>query len=309
MRKYPEYRESDVDWIGEIPKHWQIIKIKHLTFLISEKCNPESNTIKISPENVESNTGRVTDFYSPYDSPGVKFQPGDVLFNKLGVYLSKVVYAEYVGYSLGEMIVIRPTLHIVGKYLFYLMLSAGFIEYCDYMSYGVRLPRTAVNDILGSYIPIASYQEQTQVANFLDRKTEKIDELIRIKERKIELLQEQRTALINHAVTKGLDPHVEMKPSGLEWIKDIPKHWQTIRLRYLGGLQNGISKNSDSFGIGFPFLSYGDVYNNDTLPAEVEGLVKSTETDRAKYSVIEGDVFFTRTSETIEEIGISSTCM
>ena len=87
-------------------------------------------------------------------------------------------------------------------------------------------------------VPMPSTEKQTQIANFLDRKTEKIDELIRIKERKIELLQEQRTALINQAVTKGLDSHVEMKLSGLEWIKDIPKHWQTIRLRYLGRLQN-----------------------------------------------------------------------
>ena len=150
---------------------------------------------------------------------------------------------------------------------------------------------------------------QTQIAAFLDRKTGQIDELLRIKERRIELLQEQRTTLINQAVTKGLDPNVEMKPSGVEWIGEIPAHWKIIKLRYLGVLQNGISKDSDSFGLGYPFLSYGDVYNNDTLPTQVEGLVKSTKADKERYSVKETDVFFTRTSETIEEIGISSTCM
>ena len=79
--------------------------------------------------------------------------------------------------------------------------------------------------ILKCFLP--SLTEQTQIANFLDRKTEQIDELIRIKERQIELLQEQRTALINQAVTKGLDPNVEMKPSGVEWIGEIPVHWTT----------------------------------------------------------------------------------
>ena len=74
-------------------------------------------------------------------------------------------------------------------------------------------------------------EEQTQIANFLDRKTEQIDELIRIKERRIELLQEQRTALINQAVTKGLDPNVEMKPSGVEWIGEIPRHWEVIPIK------------------------------------------------------------------------------
>ena len=91
------------------------------------------------------------------------------------------------------------------------------------------MPRTDVYDILNAQIPITSYQEQTQIANFLDRRTEQIDELIRIKERRIELLQEQRTALINQAVTNGLDPNVEMKPSGVAWIGEIPKHWEVRR--------------------------------------------------------------------------------
>ena len=82
-------------------------------------------------------------------------------------------------------------------------------------------------------VPIPSIPEQAQIANFLDHKTEQIDELIRIKERQIELLREQRTALINQAVTKGLDPSVEMKPSGLEWIGEIPVHWEVINTKYL----------------------------------------------------------------------------
>ena len=82
-------------------------------------------------------------------------------------------------------------------------------------------------------VSIPAMAEQIHIANFLDRKTEQIDELIRIKERQIELLQEQRTALINQAVTKGLDPNAEMKPSGLEWIGEIPAHWEVINTKYL----------------------------------------------------------------------------
>ncbi len=203
MRRYPEYKESGVEWIGEIPAHWEIGKIKYIATLVSQKSIPEIDAVKISPENVESETGKVLDFYSPYDSAGVKFQTGDVLFNKLRVYLSKVVFAEYSGYSLGEMIVIRPSVQDTGKYLFYMMLSCRFIVYCNSISYGVKMPRTDVDDILNAKIPMASYQEQIQIANFLDRKTGQIDELIRIKERQIELLQEKRIVLINQAVTKG----------------------------------------------------------------------------------------------------------
>ena len=222
MKRYPEYKDSGIEWIGEIPAHWKTKKIKHVATLVSEKSTPETDAIKISPENVESKTGKILDFYSSYDSSGVKFQVGDVLFNKIRVYLNKVVFAEYDGYSLGEMIVIRPALHDMSKYLFYVMLSNRFIEYCDSISYGAKMPRTAVDDILNAKIPIPLDQEKFQIANFLDRKTKQIDELIRIKERQVELLQEQRTALINQVVTKGLDPNVEMKPSGVEWIGEIP---------------------------------------------------------------------------------------
>ena len=233
MRRYPEYKESGVEWIGEIPAHWEIGKIKHIATFVNQKSIPETDAIKISPENVESETGKVLDLYSSYDSTGVKFQAGDVLFNKLRVYLSKVVFTEYSGYSLGEMIVIKPSLQDLGKHLFYLMLSCRFIEYCNSISEGVKMPRTDVDDILNAQIPLASYEEQSQIANFLDRKTGQIDELLRIKERRIELLQEQRTTLINQAVTKGLDPNVEMKPSGVEWIGEIPKDWEMINTKYL----------------------------------------------------------------------------
>ena len=256
FRRYPEYKESGVEWIGKIPAHWKIKKIKHVATFVSEKSTPETDDIKISPENVESKTGKVLDFYSSYDSIGVKFQVGDVLFNKIRVYLNKVVFAEYGGYSLGEMIVIRPSLEDIGKYLFYLMLSSRFIEYCNSISKGAKMPRTDVYDILNAQIPITSYQEQTQIANFLDRKTEQIDALIRLKERRIELLQAQRTALINQAVTKGLDPNVEMKPSGVEWIGKIPMHWEVKGIKYLASL---ISKGTTPTTIGREILDEGEI--------------------------------------------------
>ena len=261
FRRYPEYKDSGVEWIGKIPAHWKIEKIKHIATLVSEKSTPETGTIKISPENVESKTGKVLDFYSSYDSSGVKFQVGDVLFNKIRVYLNKVVFAEYDGYSLGEMIVIRPYLQDMGKYLFYVMLSSRFIEYCYSISYGAKMPRTAVDDILNAQIPITSDKEQRQIANFLDQKTEQIDELIRIKERRIELLREQRTALINQVVTKGLDPNVEMKLSGVEWIGKIPKHWVAKKLMYFCSMKSGNGFLHDlqgRTGLEIPFFKVSD---------------------------------------------------
>ena len=114
------------------------------------------------------------------------------------------------------------------------MRSDGYIdEYNKHIrgltTYDRSVRKEDFEDI-GVLLP--SKQEQIQIANFLDQKTGQIDELLRIKERRIELLQEQRTALINQAVTKGLDPNVEMKPSGVEWIGEIPKHWEVKKIKY-----------------------------------------------------------------------------
>ena len=284
MRHYSEYKESGVEWIGEIPAHWEIGKIKHIVTFVSEKSTPETNAIKISPENVESETGKVLDFYSSYDSGGVKFQAGDVLFNKLRVYLSKVVFAEYSGYSLGEMIVIRPSLQDTDKYLFYLMLSCRFIEYCNSISEGVKMPRTAVDDILNAQIPLTSYQERTQIANFLDHKTKQIDELTRIKERKIELLHEQRTALMNQAVTKGLDPNVEMKPSGWSGLGEIPAHWEVVRNKFI------FRQIRD---VGYPNLLLLSIGIKGIVPKSQTGQKDVSSADKSLYKRVKiGDIAF-----------------
>jgi type I restriction enzyme S subunit len=103
--------------------------------------------------------------------------------------------------------------------------------------------------------------------------------------------------------------HDTYKDSGIEWLGEIPEHWGLIRLKDLGLLQNGISKSKEYFGKGFPFLGYGNIYNDKIELKDIKGLANSTIEDQKNYSVVEGDVFFTRTSETIDEIGIASTCL
>ena len=169
-----------------------------------------------------------------------------------------------------------------------------------------NLNGTLIGEIL---VPVSTVAEQTQIARFLDHETARIDALIEEQQRLIELLKEKRQAVISHSVTKGLDPTVPMKDSGVEWLGEVPAHWGVKALRYLGECQNGINIGGEAFGAGSPFVSYGDVYKNDVLPAEVTGLVQSSLEDQQRYSIEYGDVFFTRTSETVDEIGFSATCL
>jgi len=151
--------------------------------------------------------------------------------------------------------------------------------------------------------------ECIRISAFLDHETAKIDNLIEKQQQLIKLLKEKRQAVISHAVTKGLNPDVPMKDSGVEWLGEVPEHWAVKPLRYLGDCQNGINIGAEAFGSGFPFVSYGDAYKNRVLPDNGSGLVQSTAEDRRKYSLLRGDVLFTRTSETIEEIGFASACV
>jgi type I restriction enzyme S subunit len=174
---------------------------------------------------------------------------------------------------------------------------------------GMGIPHVDGQMLKNCIILCPLHHEQTAIANFLDCKTAKIDQAIAIKEKQIRLLKERKQIMIQNAVTKGLDPDVPMRDSGVEWIGEIPYHWEVKRLRLIGTTQNGISAGADYFGSGHPFVSYSDVYNYRELPCLVKGLAKSSTRDRYQYSVKRGDVLFTRTSETAEEIGFPSVCM
>jgi type I restriction enzyme S subunit len=132
--------------------------------------------------------------------------------------------------------------------------------------------------------------------------------MVALQEEMIEELKAYKQSVITEAVTKGLNPNVPMKDSGIDCIGLIPAHWHQCRLRNIGGAQNGISKGAEYFGEGFPFVSYGDVYRNYSLPYEVQGRVRTTAEEQEHYSVEAGDIFFTRTSETIDEVGFSCVC-
>lgn len=164
-------------------------------------------------------------------------------------------------------------------------------------------------DIGALRLPAPDIQSQKKIAAFLDHETVRIDALIGKKKNLITTLNSKLRVAIASAVTSGINAAATMRYSGTDWIGQIPQHWTITKLGYLGRFANGINIGGDAFGSGHPFYSYGDVYKNRVLPPMASGLVQSSDTDRKSYTVRAGDVFFTRTSETIEEVGFSSVCM
>ena len=182
-------------------------------------------------------------------------------------------------------------------------------EYYFAIAYGATHLTIYFPDIKALRVPLPPLKEQAQIATFLDYETTKIDGLIEKQQQLIALLKEKRQAVISHAVTKGLNPDAPMRDCGIEWLGDVPAHWEVKRLGHLGYLQNGLNIGGEAFGSGDPFVSYGDVYNNAIVPNPPIGLVKSTADDQMKYNLKCGDVLFTRTSETADDIGVASTCL
>ena len=243
MRRYPEYKESGVDWIGEIPSHWKKSRLKY------ESLVPVQYGLNINSD--------------LYVEQGIRFIrttdiTGDGELIDKGVYLEMESVEEIYLTQLNDFLISRSgTLgraylhqsdekHTYGGYLvrfnFGCSIKSRFIFYftksrCFEHWITLNTVQSTIGNVNGQKysnleIPVPSFSEQTQIVNFLDCKTGQIDELIRIKERRIVLLQEQRTALINQVVTKGLDPNVEMKPSEVEWIGEIPKHWEAIPIKH-----------------------------------------------------------------------------
>ena len=205
-----EMKDSGIEWIGKIPIGWEVKKLKYFSQLIAEKKETEEKDIKISPENMESYTGKCFNFYSEYTGIGVPFQPGDILFNKLRLYLVKILLATCHGYSMGEMLVIRINKPNLNKFYFYLFFNQGLINFLDSQSTGIKMPRVSPEIIMGSYLPFPLVCEQQKIVDLFDSQTQMIDILIEKENKRIELLKEYHQSLISEAVTGKIDVRDEV---------------------------------------------------------------------------------------------------
>lgn len=325
-REENEMKDSGVEWLGKIPKDWEVKRNRHIFDFRRREVNESEDTtvLSLTTSGVkikeDLSFGKSTESYIGHQL----VYPGDIVFTPRDFDQTPILsgVSKYYGCISNLYFVLKCKSNISNYFVDYFWWGLKYkVDFFKNFSYGIRYGYNydQFKDLL---FLNPSYIEQEKIANFLDKKTSQFDLIISKKEELIQRLEEAKKSLISEVVTgkvkvvKSDDGYElvkrsseEMKDSKVEWLGDIPKDWDVKRLRFLGKLQNGISKSSDQFGFGYPFISYGNVYKNIELPQSVEGLVNSTDEERNIYSVKENDVFFTRTSETVEEIGFASTCM
>ncbi len=232
MKRYEKYKKSGIDWLKEIPEHWELKKLKYEVSLKNDKVlSQDSMLTYIGMENIESGTGRYIATDSEVEGLANYFTKGDILFGKLRPYLAKVFLTQTEGICSTEFLVFRCNESNSNHFFHKLLLSPNFIEVVNSSTYGAKMPRANSEYINNLKVPVPSLSEQTAIAAFLDHKTAQIDALIEKKEQLIEKLKLQRQAIINEAVTKGLNPDGPMKDSDIEWLGEIPAHWEVSYIK------------------------------------------------------------------------------
>lgn len=229
MRPYPAYKDSGVEWLGEVPEGWEVKRLRHLVRVKTDKATTATNPIAL--ENIESWSGRITPTDTEFQGDGTAFEAGDILFGKLRPYLAKVAIAHCSGEAVGDFHVLRPSAGVLPRFIQLGLLTPSVISIIDGSTYGSKMPRASWDFMADLCFALPPLPEQQAIARFLDKEVAKIDALVAEQRRLIALLAEKRQAVISHAVTKGLNPATPLKPSGIDWLGDIPEGWEVVRLK------------------------------------------------------------------------------
>ncbi|MBA6343019.1 restriction endonuclease subunit S [Colwellia sp. MB02u-10] len=294
---YPQYKNSEIEWLGDIPSHWEASPVKYLSDSVSTGGTPKNQSSFTDKNQIC--------WFSPGDFDGRKvllssskyvthescdigdarlYQGGSVVVIGIGATLGKVAYCPN-SFSCNQQInIIEPNGEILGMYLMYSLAVqlAQMKQISNSSTIGI-MNQEKTKTILVAY---PSRLEQEKIANFLDHETAKIDTLIDKQKQLIKLLKEKRQAVISHAVTKGLNPDAPMRDSGVEWLGEVPRHWKMVPLKYLCNFSGGGTPSKDNLsywtGGDIPWVSPKDMKSFwilDTQDKLTEKAVKESSTN------------------------------
>jgi type I restriction enzyme S subunit len=300
--KYPKYKDSGVEWLGDVPEHWEVNALRACAALNVERNRPDLPVLSVYREYgvILKDSRDDNHNATSLDTSNYKVvHPGDLAVNKMKAWQGSLGVSEHHGIVSPAYITCKVNQSkVAGRYLHYLLRSKPLIGALDAISYGVRVGQWDMRfedfkQVSLTYPPLA---EQDRIVAFLDEKTAEIDRLIAKKQRQIDLLDEQKAILINRAVTRGLHPQAELQDSGIPWIGPIPKGWEVKRVRHAFRVIDCKHLTVPFTETGFDLISIGE------LDGMVVSVANSKKTDVKHFSVLSdgerklqaGDIIFSR---------------
>ena len=305
MERYNEYKDSGVQWLGEIPSHWELKHLRNFLTIFSEKGHGDKQLLSVTREkgvilrdkdNKEENHNFVPDDLSGYKH----LCAGDFVINKMKSWQGSYGVSEYEG-------IVSPayfTCKLRGvdpKFFSRAIRSKAYIGFFMQYSKGIRVDQWDLDPNSMKDIPfvLPTLPEQQAIATYLDTATAKIDEAIAQQQKMIDLLNERKQIIINNAVTKGLNPDAPMKDSGVDWIGEICKNWRMYRLKHLlkTNLMYGANESAESEETSYPrYIRITDIDENGKLKPDT---FRSLEPIKAEpYLLTRGDILFARSGAT-----------
>ncbi len=304
---YPAYHDSGVEWLGEIPAHWDTVRLKLLCEINPSKSGlsnaPTDMEVSFLPmesigENGELDLSEIREL-DAVGSGYTYFRNDDVIIAKItpcfengkGALVKGLVNG--IGFGTTELYVLRIKSQVISEFIYYLTRSTSFRSPGIAMMQGAAGQKRVRADFIADYpVSLPPKNEQYAIAAFLDRQTAKIDALIAKKRELIAALHEKRSAIISHAVTKGLNPDAPMKDSGIEWVDTIPAHWQVQRLKFVADVRSGVAKGRKFEGVKTVELPYLRVANVQAGHIDLSDVaeIEVTVSEIERYCLKVGDV-------------------
>ncbi len=309
--RYPSYKESGVAWLGEVPEHWKAVPLKtvstHNDDVLDESTAPGAEIVYVDIASVDSINGIKSKegllFAEAPSRARRRVQHGDVIVSTVRTYLKAIARIRDPEPNLivsTGFAVIRPRGELDPDFLGHLVSAGFFVDQVIARSTGVSYPAINASELVAIPVPVPPLREQTQIAAFLDRETEKIDALVAEQRRLMHLLKEKREAVISHAVTRGLNPDAPMKPSGIEWLGYVPKHWVSLPLSRIASTSESLFidgdwiESKDLSDGGIRYLTSGNV-GDGYYKEQGQGYISGeTFTALNCVEVLPGDVLISR---------------
>jgi type I restriction enzyme, S subunit len=235
-KKYPNYKKTGLDWLEEIPVHWEILPNKALFIERKDKNNNDYELLSVTQDRgiIKQSEITIKKDISNDDKSNYKLVlKNDLAYNKMRMWQGAIGHSEYDGLVSPAYVVLKPKKNVFSRYFYYLFKSNKYLIQTNKFSYGLcdDMNSLRFEDFRNMVTPVPPYHEQELLSNVIELKIEEIENFISIKKKQIEKLKQLKIAIINKAVTKGLNPNAKMKDSGIEWLGEIPEHWEVRKIK------------------------------------------------------------------------------